>query len=203
MNIKIKICGLTRREDVEAAVKAGAEYLGFIFYSKSPRFITPEKAAEISKDIPDNVKKVGVFVNADLEKVREVIEECGIDVVQLHGFESAEYARDLHDVEVWKVVSLGDEEDLKEALRFPADAILVDSMTKTQLGGTGMLCDWRLAAQLSEKCRVVLAGGINPDNIELAAARVKPAIIDVNSGVEIAPGIKDKDKIEAIGKIKL
>jgi phosphoribosylanthranilate isomerase len=203
MSIKIKICGLTRREDVEAAVKAGAEYLGFIFYPKSPRFVTPETASEISGELPDNVKKVGVFVNSDLEDVRDIIEECSLDVVQLHGFESAEYVRELHDVEVWKTVNLGNEEDLQEALRFPADAILVDSMTQAQRGGTGKLCDWRLAAQLSKKCRVVLAGGINPENIAEAATRVKPAIIDVNSGVEIAPGIKDKRKIEIIGKIKL
>jgi len=200
VNIKFKICGLTRREDVEAAVNAGASYLGFIFYAKSPRNISPEDAREISRDLPESVKKVGVFVNYPLAEILRIVKFCGLDVVQLHGDESPEFARQFQGVEVWKALSLRNADDMDYAEKYPADLILVDAMSGEQRGGTGRTCDWSPAAELSSKRPVILAGGISPDNIIEAVEKVKPVIVDVNSGVETAPGIKDKDKISAIGK---
>ena len=200
MKTKLKICGLTKREDVEAAIKAGARYLGFIFYDKSPRHVTPEQVKEISRDLPEGVKKVGVFVNASIEDIQQIVEFCSLDVVQLHGDESPEFARQLKGIEVWKALSLRNTADMKRAENYPADAVLVDAMTAEQRGGTGQLCDWSLAAELSSIRSVILAGGISPLNIKEAIAQVKPVIIDVNSGVESAPGIKDKNKLANIGK---
>jgi len=200
VNTKLKICGLTRRADVEAAIKAGAKYLGFIFYDKSPRYVTPEQVKEISRDLPDGVKKVGVFVNASIEDIQQIVGFCSLDVVQLHGDESPEFALQLKGIEVWKALSLRNTADMKRAENYPADAVLVDAMTAEQRGGTGQLCDWSLAAELSSIRSVILAGGISPLNIKEAIAQVKPVIIDVNSGVESAPGIKDKNKLANIGK---
>lgn len=201
MNTKLKICGLTRREDVETAIKAGAAYLGFIFYDKSPRHITPEQVKEISRDLPGGVKKVGVFVNASLDEIQHIIEFCGLDVVQLHGDESPEFTKRLKGVEVWKVLSLCNPNEMKYAENYPADLILIDAMTAEQRGGTGQRCNWNLAAKLSLMRPIILAGGIAKSNIVKAIAQVKPVIIDVNSGVESVPGIKDKKKIKEIGKL--
>ena len=200
MNTEFKICGLTRREAVEAAVAAGAKYLGFIFYDKSPRHVTPEKVREISRDLPEGVKKVGVFVNASVEVIRHIVEFCGLDVIQLHGDENPEFALQFKDMEVWKALSLRNADDMSYAENYPADAVLVDSMTAEQRGGTGKVCDWSLAAKLSLMRPVILAGGISPANVKEALTQVKPVVVDVNSGVESAPGIKDKDKIKDIGK---
>ena len=200
MNTKLKVCGLTRREDVQAAIEAGAEYLGFIFYAKSPRHITPEQAREISRDLPEKVKKVGLFVNAPLDEIRKTIEFCALDAVQLHGDESPGFARKLTGVEVWKALNLCNAADVDYAKTFPADLILIDATSTEQRGGTGKLCDWRLAAQLSSLRPIILAGGINPENIAEAVKQVRPRIIDVNSGAESAPGIKDEVKLKDIGK---
>ena len=200
MNTEFKICGLTRREDVEAAVAAGAKYLGFIFYDKSPRNVTPEKAREISRGLPEEVKKVGVFVNASTETIRHIVEFCGLDVIQLHGDEKPEFALQFKDMEVWKALRLSNADDMNYAENYPAAAVLVDSMTAGQRGGTGKVCDWSMAAELSLLRPVILAGGISPENVKEALTQVKPVIVDVNSGVESAPGIKDKDKIKDIGK---
>jgi tryptophan synthase beta subunit len=200
VNTQLKTCGLTRRGDVEAAIKAGAKYLGFIFYDKSPRHVTPEQVKEISRDLPEGVKKVGVFVNASIDNIKQVVEFCALDVVQLHGDESPEFALQLKGIEVWKALSLRNADDMNYAENYPADAVLVDAMNAEQYGGTGQLCDWSLAAELSSMRPVILAGGIAPSNIVEAIAQVKPVIIDVNSGVESAPGIKDKNKLANIGK---
>jgi tryptophan synthase beta subunit len=198
---ELKICGLTRREDVKAAIKAGAKYLGFIFYDKSPRCVTPEQVKEISQNLPEDVKRVGVFVNAPLENIQRIVDFCDLDILQLHGDESPEFTLQLKGIEIWKAVSLHDADDMKYAEDYPAKAILVDAMNAEQRGGTGQLCDWSMAAELSSMRPVILAGGISQANIKEAIAQVKPVIIDVNSGVESAPGIKDKDKINDIGKL--
>ncbi len=200
MNTRLKICGLTRREDIEAAVEAGAKYLGFIFYEKSSRYVTPEQVKEISCDLPAGIKKVGVFVNSSIDDIRHIVEYCGLDVVQLHGDESPEFALELKGMEVWKALSLRNAADMKYAENYPAEAVLIDAMTAEQRGGTGQLCDWSLAAELSAMRPVILAGGISPSNIKDAIAQVNPVIIDVNSGAESAPGIKDKTKLANIGK---
>ncbi len=200
MNTQLKICGLTRQEDVEAAVNAGAKYLGFIFYDKSPRNVTPEKVREISRDLQEGVKKVGVFVNSSVENIQHIVEFCGLDVIQLHGDESPEFALQFKEMEVWKALKLCNADDMNYAENYPADAVLIDAMTVERRGGTGQVCEWSLAAELSSMRPVILAGGISPANIKEAVAQVKPVIIDVNSGVESAPGIKDKDKIKNIGK---
>jgi len=199
--IKLKICGLTRRKDVETAVKIGAKYLGFIFCDKSPRCVTPEQVKEISRNLPDGVKKVGVFVNASIEDIQQIVEFCSLDVVQLHGDESPEFARQLKGIKVWKALRLCNPNDMEVAKNYPADMILIDAMTAEQRGGTGKLCNWGLAAKLSSVRPIVLAGGIGYSNILKAVTQVNPVIIDVNSGAESAPGIKDETKLTNIGEI--
>ncbi|MFA7230853.1 MAG: phosphoribosylanthranilate isomerase [Victivallaceae bacterium] len=196
--MKLKICGLTNAEDVKAAIAAGAEYLGFIFHPASPRYVAPEKVKELVKDIPPKIKKVGVFVNLQPEKVIELMTQCDLDIAQLHGNETAEDARKIGIERVWKVLDLKSAADIERAAAFPAAAILVDSRTATQYGGTGKVCDWSLAAEAAKKVKLILAGGLSPENIVDAAEQVKPFMLDVNSGVESAPGIKNHEKLKQL-----
>jgi phosphoribosylanthranilate isomerase len=200
-NIRVKFCGITRLEDALCAIEAGASYLGFIFVRKSPRCTTPEKAAEIIKQLPGGIQKVGVFVNESLETVQNIIKQCDLDLVQLHGDETAEYAEQVGIERVWKAFSLKEEDQIAEVCGFPCQYVLTDSSNSSQRGGTGKTCDWSLARQVASQRPLVLAGGLSPDNLHEAINEVKPAIVDVNSGVEIAPGIKDHAKIKQVMNI--
>ncbi len=198
MKIKIKICGLARVEDLMVAAAAGADYAGFVFAAGSPRQVTPEQARSLIGQLPAKVIPVGVFVDADPSEIERIVAFCGLRIVQMHGSETAADIERLHHcATVWKAVALHTDKDLQRCDAFPVEAMVVDNMQPGRPGGTGCTGDWRLAARLARRRRIVLAGGLNPDNVAQAARMVRPFGVDVASGVELQPGIKDHDKVRA------
>ncbi|UDQ98505.1 phosphoribosylanthranilate isomerase [Lentisphaerota bacterium WC36G] len=191
---KIKICGLTNLTDVIAAVQLKVDYLGFIFYSESPRFATPEFVAKANKVIPSNIKKVGVFVNAPKCVISIYEQQLNLDIVQLHGDKDCAMIKNLSSI-TWRALHLTNEFELQDAVNCSAEKIVVDSRTATEFGGTGQVCDWQIAKKLSEKRDILLAGGINENNVVEAINTVQPFGIDVSSGVESEPGKKDHQKM--------
>ena len=191
----VKICGITRVMDAEAAVAAGARALGFVFWPGSPRFIDPYRARDVAATLPPFVTAVGLFVNQPLEYVTGVASLVRLGAVQLHGDEPVAFAESIR-TPVIKAVSIGTEREID---RWPArTTILLDAHDPVQRGGTGRTIDWDAAAVVAAKRPVLLAGGLTPDNVADAVARVRPFGIDVSSGVEREPGIKDRDKINAL-----
>ena len=180
----LKICGITRPEDMAAAEHAGAEYTGMILVPGTPRFVPRERIPELIAAA--RCKKVFVVRDMPLSELNRLIAEFRPDAVQLHGNESADYARSVTGAEVWKAFNLNSEAALAEADAFPCTMVVADSG-----GGTGRPCRWDLAARLASVRQIFLGGGITPDNVREAVAQVHPAGIDVSSGVESAPGIKD------------
>ncbi len=196
---EIKICGITSLEDATHAAACGADALGFIFYRTSPRGISPAAAAAIIARLPDRVCKVGVFVNEEAAVIRETATTCGLDMLQLHGDESPAYCRGIADRNLLiKALPLTAAADLHRAVLYPAAAILVDARDGDRYGGTGKSASWELAARLGKTGRVILAGGLNVKNIHAALWKVKPRAVDINSGVETAPGVKDPAKVAEI-----
>jgi phosphoribosylanthranilate isomerase len=198
---EIKVCGITNPEDAIAAVESGAHALGFIFYRKSPRYVSPENAAEIIRNLPERVTKVGVFVNHDSEEVKEVADYCLLDMIQLHGDETPEYAGELSEYAVIKAVALRSEDDVSGLKRYPVRAILVDAYDPRLYGGTGKTAHWEAALRIKEEYPLILSGGLHAGNIEEALRRVSPQAVDVNSGCEQVPGKKDHDKMRKIIEI--
>jgi phosphoribosylanthranilate isomerase len=197
MTVKVKICGLTRVEDALAAVEAGADALGFMFYAPSPRCVTQQTAARIIDELPPFVAKVGVFVNPAVEEVRQAIADCGLDTLQFHGEESPEFCRQF-GLKVLKAFRVQGPETLKVLPEYSAMAWLLDSFVPGTRGGTGNPFNWDIAAQaVNLGGRVILAGGLTPENVAEAVRRVSPYGLDVSSGVEFAPGKKDAAKIRA------
>jgi phosphoribosylanthranilate isomerase len=206
--MKVKICGITECEDALTAVKLGADALGFIF-APSPRQISMKKARRIINAIPPFVKTVGVFVNEEAAAIREHINYCGLDLVQLHGDESPEFCRQLMPYTI-KVFRIKDDSSLHMCANYQADAraLLLDTYAKDKVGGTGKTFDWQLAIKIKETgIPVILSGGLGPSNIEEAIRVVRPYAVDVNSGVEERPGKKSyalmKELIDKVKKIGL
>jgi phosphoribosylanthranilate isomerase len=190
----VKICGITRPEDADAAVKAGADAIGFVFWPGSPRFIDPYRARAIAVTLPPFVTTVGVFVNQPIEYVTGVASLVRLSAVQLHGDETIEYAAALSRPVV-KAMSLGDE----RVTAWPAQTtVLLDVHDPVRHGGTGRTIDWTAAAAVAAGRRILLAGGLTPDNVAEAVARVRPFGIDVSSGVERTPGVKDHERLRAL-----
>lgn len=193
--IRIKICGITNLDDAVAAAELGADALGFNFYPESPRFIEPEKAAEIIYQLPPFILTVGIFVNEPEEKVREIHERTGIQVFQFHGDESPEFC-ERFERRVIKVLRVKDRESLHSIMHYKVSAFLLDSHQDGLRGGTGVPFDWDLAKDAARSRRVILAGGLTPENVGEAIRRVKPYGVDVAGGVEKEKGIKDHGKIK-------
>jgi phosphoribosylanthranilate isomerase len=199
---RVKICGLTTLEDARFASGALADYLGFIFFDESPRYIEPAKAGAIINWL-EGAKKVGVFVNQALDDVNSIATQTGIDYVQLHGNESPEYCK-LIDKPVIKVFRVNDETDPEELnqqlseYENVAEFFLFDTKAGNQWGGTGKVFDWSVLKELKSDKPYFLSGGLTPGNVSEAIESVKPYAIDLSSGVESAPGLKDFDKIEAL-----
>jgi phosphoribosylanthranilate isomerase len=190
----IKICGITRAEDADAAVAAGAAAIGFVFWPQSPRFIDPYRARRIAAALPPFVMPVGVFVNQPLAYVTGVASLVRLGAVQLHGDETLEYASAI-TTPVIKAMSL----ETQWASAWPArTTILLDVHDPVTRGGTGRTIDWTAAEAVAAQRRILLAGGLTPDNVADAIARVRPYGIDVSSGVERAPGIKDPQRLRAL-----
>ena len=197
---RIKICGLTRLEDALVAVSLGADALGFVFVSESPRCILPEKAAAISLKLPAFVTRVGVFKDQEPDWIKKVVHRCGLHIVQLHGQESPEYCQSLR-LDYIKAFRIKDEASLEPLTRYRdltrKKAFLLDTFVPDQSGGTGKTFDWRLAQMASGFAPIILSGGINPENVDKAIVQVRPFAVDVASGIELAPGRKDPDKMRA------
>jgi phosphoribosylanthranilate isomerase len=187
----IKICGITNQEDATAAVEGGANAVGFNFYPPSPRYIAPERAAEIGT--PAGVRRVGVFVNEEPGRVEEVARIAALGAAQLHGDETpAEYPEGLA---VWKAVRVTADFDFTRYDGCPAEALLLDGPAAEMYGGSGKTFDWSLASQLNR--RVILAGGLDASNVAKAIALAHPWGVDACSRIESAPGKKDPMKMRA------
>jgi phosphoribosylanthranilate isomerase len=191
----VKICGIAHWEDACAACDCGADALGFIFFEGSPRYIKPDAAREIIARLPRTVAKVGVFVNQPLARVRGIFKHCRLDFIQLSGDEPPEFCNQIPDSIVFKAVSPKTEGDLNRLMDYRVRAFVVDSRDADRYGGTGNLANWEQGAALGKKCPIILAGGLNPDNVEAAIAAVSPRGVDVSTGVEIRPGKKDPPKM--------
>lgn len=189
----LKVCGVTRLSDGLHAAEHGATALGFVFWPRSPRYVTPEAAAEIIAGLPPSVTTVGLFVNESAEHIRAVMAQTGIGMVQLHGDERPQLALELAQPVLRAIDVKGAERVCGE---WPAETtFLIDAVDPVRRGGTGTRVDWKRAATLARAWRVVLAGGLNPANVAAAIAAVRPYGVDVSSGVEEAPGVKDPDKV--------
>ena len=194
----IKICGIKTLKDALAAIHAGADYLGFNFYSKSVRFIEKENCAKITsvlkKEYP-NIKLIGVFVNSSVDEVKNILETCSLDLAQLHGDETPEMFAQLA-ARAFKAFR-GIPEGIEGYERNKAPALLVDASVKGMYGGSGVTADWSAAAELAKSYPLLLAGGLTPENVAEAGRQVKPWGVDVASGVESAPGEKDASRMKA------
>ncbi len=204
MSIKVKICGLTNLADAQVACDAGADLLGFILYAKSPRYIAPGAAAEILATLqrPPHVLTVGVFVNMPVADVRAVLDQTGLDLAQLHGDEREDDLRALEG-RAYKAIRPVDPAAARSAATFTqyplphAPQLMLDAYHPDAYGGTGQRADWKLAAGVATTTpRLLLAGGLAPDNVQAAIATVRPWGVDVASGVEAGPGRKDHHAVQ-------
>lgn len=196
--VKVKICGITNLEDAMAAMKWGADALGFVF-APSPRHVTVEQVVTIVAGLPPFVCKVGVFVDSELEEVKETMIACSLNLAQLHGSERPDYCEALFP-KVIKSFRVEDESVLEIIPRYKASAYLLDSYHATLKGGTGQSFDWEIAKKAIRFGPVILSGGLSSVNVGQAVNRVKPYAVDVSSGVESEPGKKDHEKLRAFLK---
>ena len=201
MSVRIKICGITNLEDAQVAVEAGADALGFVFCASSPRCVAPKAVAAITRHLPGRVLRVGVFVDAAPTTILQTVSACRLDAVQLHGDESPEFCDALAPFPVWKAFRVRNRDVLQQlaAYREMTAAWLLDGYVEGQPGGAGATFNWDLAIEAKQLAHpIVLAGGLTPENVTEAVRLVRPAAVDVSSGVESAPGRKDPDKVRAL-----
>ena len=192
--VKVKICGITNSEDALIAVEAGADALGFIFAEQSPRCITPQKAAVIIAKLPPFVQSVGLFVNAEPERINWLADFCGLDIVQLHGEEGPDICPEIRR-RVIKAFRVKDAASLAAMPAYQVAGYLLDAWVPDAHGGTGLTFDWGLAAGAKQFGPLILAGGLTPENVRSAVETVGPYAVDVSSGVEAAPGKKAAEKV--------
>lgn len=197
MRTRVKICGITRIEDALEAVKQGADAIGLVFYPQSPRYVTPEQAAAIASKIPAFVSIVGLFVDADAAEIKQVLSKVRLDLLQFHGDEPPAQCRQF-SIPYMKAVRVKTDTNLVQYAAEYADAkaLLLDAFAEGVPGGTGQVFDWTLIPQ-NLALPVVLAGGLNAENVGQAISHVKPYAVDVSGGVEVSKGIKDAAKIAA------
>ncbi len=193
--IKIKICGITNLDDAMAAANSGADALGFNFYKKSPRYIEPEKAAEIIAQLPPFILPIAIFVNEREERIREILAKTCIQGVQFHGDETPEFCQRFGN-RVIKAFPMKDKESIKHMAHYRVAAYLLDSYREGLRGGTGATFDWHLAIVAKTFGRIILAGGLTPENVAEAVKLVQPYGVDVAGGVEKGKGIKDHAKLK-------
>ncbi len=191
---KVKICGITTVEDALMAIEAGADALGFVFYDKSPRNILPERAAEIIGLLPPFIHVVGLFVHAQLDFVNATADRCRLDIVQLHGEESKEFCARVNR-RVIKAFRVKDITSLDRMEEYRVAGYLLDAYSPKAFGGTGITFNWDTAVVAKKYGPIILAGGLTPDNVTEAIGHVSPYGVDVSSGVESAPGVKDPAKV--------
>ena len=197
--VKVKICGITNLGDALNSVKAGCNALGFVFYRKSPRYITPEKASRIIKHIPAHILKIGVFVNAEEKTIKRIARLCNLDMLQFHGNESPKFCQKFKGYKIIKAFRVKDKIELKNLLNYKTFAYLFDTFVKSKMGGTGRKFDWKRVRGLkSLRKPIFLSGGLNAKNVAEAVKQVHPDWVDVSSSVEIKPGKKDYKKVKKL-----
>jgi len=194
---QVKICGLTRVEQALQCVALGADAIGCVFYPKSPRHLTNDRAREICSAVTDRVKTVGVFVNESFSSIMNHVERCHLSTVQLHGQESPELVRRLRNqnLQVIKALFIDGNPSLKDAENYPASAFLVECGQGKLPGGNALQWNWDQAKSFGEKHPLIIAGGLTPENVSHAITVSSPHAVDVSSGVESSPGHKDIDKV--------
>ncbi|MBF0107959.1 MAG: phosphoribosylanthranilate isomerase [Magnetococcales bacterium] len=188
--VRIKICGLTRPEDAREAVAAGADAIGLVFFEKSPRSVTVAQAREVVSELPPFVTVTGLFVNAALHDIESISNQVRLDAWQLHGDETPDFCNRLPR-RIIKALRVADENDMRKAAAYTVAAILYDAKVSGLPGGNGRTFDWSLLQHHPGHRPLILAGGLNPGNVAAAVSQVRPHAVDVSSGVESAPGIKD------------
>jgi len=192
--VKVKICGITNLRDALISVDAGCDALGFLFYKKSPRYIAPQEAKEIIRNLPCSVTKIGVFVNAKEKCVKSIAKICSLDILQFHGNESVEFCRKFKHYKIIKAFRVKKKIDFAKILRYKTFAYLFDAFSRAKFGGTGKTFDWCLLADI--KHPVFLSGGLNANNVNRAIKRAHPAWVDASSSLEVRPGKKDPNKVK-------
>ena len=197
--VKVKICGMTQLKDAAFAVEQGADAVGFIFYNKSPRSVTMKAARDIILKLPPLVDTVGVFVNESVDRINKVANYCGLDLVQLHGEESPVFCRKIQR-RVIKAFRVKDLQSIKQLEKYSVSGYLLDTFSDNLHGGTGKIFDWNLALPAKKMGPVILAGGLTARNILQAIRQARPYGVDVCSGVEKLPGVKDPEKVRAFLK---
>ncbi len=197
---RVKICGITNLKDASLASRLGADALGFVFYKKSPRYITPSKAKKIIKSIPNSVCGVGVFVDEKEGSVKKIAKYCGLQTLQFHGAEPPDYCKKFKGYKIIKAFSIKDKASFNDVAKFKVDAYLFDAFVKNKFGGTGKTFQWNLLRSLKTKIPIILSGGLNPKNIEKAIKTVSPYALDLSSGVEISPGKKSPRLLKKVFK---
>ncbi|HXV22205.1 MAG TPA: phosphoribosylanthranilate isomerase [Desulfuromonadales bacterium] len=194
--VKVKICGITKVDDALHACACGANALGFVFYDRSPRCLTPEAARQIIAELPPFVTAVGLFVNEKPELIRQIADFCSLDVLQLHGDEGPA-ACDFAPRRVVKALRVKEAASLDGHAAYAVSALLLDAWVAGAYGGTGERFNWELAAAVARQRPVILAGGLRAENVAAAVRTVRPYGVDVSSGVEVSPGKKDPEKVAA------
>jgi phosphoribosylanthranilate isomerase len=198
MPTRVKICGITRAEDAELAVELGAAALGFNFYPPSPRYIPPAKAREITRRLPPFVMSVGVFADEpDTDRILAVAREAGLNAIQVRGPRLPDLGRLLEKYPLIVAIPVHAQFEAAELGALKASAFLLDGFDPLLLGGTGKTFDWNVAREAGRYGRIILAGGLTPENIGSAIRTVRPFAVDVASGVESSPGVKDPGKLRA------
>ena len=202
MPAKVKICGITEEKSLKTAINENADFIGFVFFEKSPRNISIEEASKLIKLMPDNIKSVALTVNETKENIEKIITETNVDYIQLHGSETIDtikWIKDNFTVKIIKAIPIANKEDLEQIKIYQniCDFILLDAkpMENELPGGNGLKFDWNLIKTLKLNTQWMLAGGLNPDNVSSAIQLTQPNVVDVSSGVESSAGIKNNNKI--------
>lgn len=195
--VRVKVCGITRLEDAQAAIRAGADALGFVFYRKSPRYISASKALKILEALPPFVSKVGVFVNERTGAIRDIAGFCALDAVQLHGEEDNHYCHRLkrYGLKIIKGFRVKPDFNISDVGSYRVDGHLFDTFTEDQYGGSGKVFNWEILSGLHTPVPRIISGGLTVDNVAEAVLALKPFAVDVSSGVESSPGVKDHKKM--------
>lgn len=195
--VKVKICGITNREDAQHAIEAGCDALGFIFYKRSPRYIAPERARAIIRKVPPGIITIGVFVNAREKTVRRIARLCRLSVLQFHGAETPAFCRRFRGYKVIKAFRIKDEIDARAVCRYDTFAYLFDTYNENQLGGTGRTFNWKLIRHIGAlRSPIFLSGGLCEQNVKDAIVSVSPDWVDASSALESSVGKKDPHKVK-------
>jgi phosphoribosylanthranilate isomerase len=193
--VKVKICGLRRKEDIEYANELKPDYVGFVF-AKSKRQIEVEQALDLISLLDKEIKTVGVFVNEPVENALKIAQTLNLDVLQFHGDETQDYIDNFKNFTVWKAIRIKDKEDLEKTKEFKVNSFVFDTLTKNEYGGTGKTFNWKVLKGMELNVPIILAGGLNENNVEEAIKIVDPYAVDVSSGVE-TEGYKDFKKMKS------